>query len=78
MNKLISIVATFVFIFNALPIGNIVMASGNDSDAKLTIISMAEAVQTKDWDKFTELMCSSEKAFYENYFENDDYTDGIK
>lgn len=78
MKKFISIVATFVFIFNALPIGNTVMASGNDSDAELTIISMVEAVQSENWDKFTELMCSSEKAFYENYFENDDYTDGIK
>ena len=58
---------------------NITMAQTlSENESEQVIIEMVDAVQEKDWNTFTKLMCSSEQEYYNSYFSDDNYTNGIK
>lgn len=54
------------------------METEEGDDAKDTISQVFDAVNLHDWDAFTNLMCQSEKSFFEYYFSDSGLTDGVK
>lgn len=59
---------------------NVAMAQNVDSynSSEKVITDMVAAVKEKNWNTFTNLMCSSEQEYYNYYFSNDSYNNGIK
>lgn len=57
---------------------DIVMAQPKDYNGVQIITSMVESIREKDWAAFSGLMCASEQEYYDVYFANSDYTNGIK
>lgn len=58
---------------------NIAMAQTTErKDSEKVITDMVDAIKKKDWNTFTNLMCSSEQEYYNSYFLDDSYTNGIK
>lgn len=47
-------------------------------NCKTLIKDMVESIQNKDWENYMELMSYEEREFYNSYFNNDSYRDGIK
>jgi hypothetical protein len=47
-------------------------------DSEQVVIEMVESINNKEWDVFTDLMCSDEQEYYENYFQDDSYDNGVK
>lgn len=76
--RIICVMATLSMLAGIFPT-NIAMAQSSDgSESKQVISDMVEAVQEKDWNTFTSLMCSSEQEYYTSYFSDDNYANGIK
>lgn len=47
-------------------------------DVKDTVSQVFDAVDLNDWNAFINLMCQSEKSFFEYYFIDEGLTDGVK
>lgn len=76
--RIICVVAILSMIAGILPANTAMAQTLDGSDSKQVITDMVEAVQEKDWSAFTNLMCSSEQEYYNSYFADDSYTNGIK
>lgn len=50
----------------------------DDEQAKGVVVDLFDAANNQNWDKYAELMCNSEKAYYEYYFSDSELVDGIK
>lgn len=46
--------------------------------AEKVVVELFDAADRQDWNRFTELMCSSEQEYYEYYFSNTELQNGIK
>lgn len=46
--------------------------------AEKVVVELFGAADRQDWNRFTELMCSSEQEYYEYYFSNTELQNGIK
>lgn len=47
-------------------------------NGEVIIEKMVQSIEQKEWDEYKTLMAHEEQAFYEYYFNDDSYTDGIK
>ena len=50
----------------------------NDIECENLIRNMTESIQNKNWTSYVKLMSYEDKEFYDSYFKNDSYKDGVK
>lgn len=69
----ISTLIAMLMVFGMESVNAQEMESGRE-----TVVQMATAIQTQEWDKFISLMISSEQSYYIWYFNDTSNTNGIK
>ncbi len=75
---ILSAIIIFLLMFNFLITTKAEAEITDSTNSEIIINNMVNAIQEKDWSTYTGLMSSEEQGFYEYYFNDDTYTDGIK